>query len=242
MASVKAHYEQLLSGVYSWMSGGFEAAVQRNTRFFNDHGIVPKGSGVAVDLGAGCGFQSIPLAKAGYSVTAIDLDQNLINELHHHAQDLEITTIQGDLLDFDKTVAGPAELFVCMTDTILHLATEDQVTILFNKVFQTLEPQGKFILTFRDLTGELTGTDRFIPVKSDDDTILTCFLEYGAQTVKVHDLVYKKTGGEWHFSKSVYKKLRLPESWVVDHLSQCGFKKIDTSVEHGTITIIGGKE
>ena len=242
MASVKTHYEQLLSGVYSWMSGGFEAAVQRNTQFFNDHGITPKGSGVAVDLGAGCGFQSIPLAKAGYSVTAIDLDQNLINQLKEQSKQLEIAAIQGDLLDFDKAVAGNAELFVCMTDTLLHLETKDQVLLLFNKVFDKLEPKGKLILTFRDLTFELSGTDRFLPVKSDEDTILTCFLEYETQTVKVHDLVYKKTGGTWHFSKSFYRKLRLSEAWVADQLSRCGFNKIDTCVKNGLVTIIGGKE
>ena len=35
----------------------------------------------AVDLGAGCGFQAIPLARLGFAVTAIDLDRKLLAEL-----------------------------------------------------------------------------------------------------------------------------------------------------------------
>jgi len=78
MATVEAHYQDVLSGVYSWMLGGFDVQIAKNRSFFENHHIQPKGSGVAVDLGAGCGFQSIPLAEIGYSVTAIDLDDNLL--------------------------------------------------------------------------------------------------------------------------------------------------------------------
>ncbi|MCG8553288.1 MAG: class I SAM-dependent methyltransferase [Desulfobacterales bacterium] len=241
MASVKEHYGQLLSDIYSWMSGGFETGVRRNTQFFNKHGLSPKGSGVAVDLGAGCGFQSIPLAKAGYSVTAIDLDPKLIHELKGQSKDLGITTVRADLFDFDKIINSSAELIVCMTDTILHLASKEKVALLFCKIFSALEPGGKFILTFRDMTHELTDTDRFLPVKSDENTIFTCFLEYEPGTVKVHDLVYKKTDGAWTFQKSFYRKLRLSPKWITEQLSQSGFKRTEEFVENGCITIIGSK-
>ena len=48
-------------------------------------GITPARSGRAVDLGAGCGFQSIPLARLGFAVTAIDIDRKLLDELHRNA-------------------------------------------------------------------------------------------------------------------------------------------------------------
>ena len=72
MATVKQHYNEVLSDVYSWMFGGFESGIQRNIEFINKHKLNPQGSGIAVDLGAGCGFQSIPLARAGtLSATAL---------------------------------------------------------------------------------------------------------------------------------------------------------------------------
>ncbi len=241
MATVKKHYAEVLSDVYSWMFGGFESGIERNVKFINKHQLIPKGSGIAVDLGAGCGFQSIPLAKAGYSVTAIDLDSKLLNELKSNSGNLRINPIQGDLIDFDKTIKSGVELIVCMTDTIVHLESKEKVTSLFAKAFAALEPEGKFFITFRDLTYELTDTDRFLPVKSDENIIFTCFLEYESETVKVYDIVYKKSGGEWNLFKSFYRKLRLSGEWVTEQLSQCGFKKIDSTVDNGLITIIASK-
>ena len=81
MASVKEHYQSHLSDYYSWMYGGFELKVSENRRFFQDQHVRPEHSGLAVDLGAGSGFQSIPLAELGFKVTAIDLSQKLLDEL-----------------------------------------------------------------------------------------------------------------------------------------------------------------
>ena len=237
MSTVKQHYDEVLSDVYSWMYGGFANNIQRYTEFFNKEKLSPQGSGIAIDLGAGCGFQSIPLAKAGYSVTAIDFDANLLSELKSNADGLEITTIQGDLLDFDKSLNTDAELVVCMTDTILHLESKEKVASLFAKVFAALETDGKFIITFRDLTYELKETDRILPVRSDESTIFTCFLEYELETVKVHDIVYQKSDNAWKLSKSFYRKLRLSRAWMSEELSQAGYSKVDSTVENGVIRI-----
>ncbi|MBT3322641.1 MAG: class I SAM-dependent methyltransferase [Anaerolineae bacterium] len=237
MATIQEHYNEVLSDVYSWMYGGFESNIQRYTDIFNKKKLSPQGSGIAIDLGAGCGFQSIPLAKAGYFVTAIDLDAKLLNELKRNSADLEIKVLQGDLMGFDKDLDTKAELVVCMTDTILHLDSRAKVISLFAKVFAALESGGKFIISFRDLTYELKEIERILPVRSDESTIFTCFLEYEPETVKVHDILYRKVNEEWKLSKSYYRKLRLSKAWVNEELSQAGFSKTDLEVENGLITI-----
>ena len=242
MADVNEHYDEVLSNIYSWMCGGFETAIQRNTDFFNAHRLHPRGSGIAIDLGAGCGFQSIPLARTGYSVTAMDLSAPLLEELKQNARGLKIKTVQGDMTTFDRHIDTGVELMVCMTDTFLHLDSKESVISLFQKSFSALEAGGKLILTFRDLTHELKNTDRFLPVKNDEDIIFTCFLEYEPETVKVHDLVYQRIDSQWKLSKSFYRKLRLSEEWVTRHLSECGFGTIEATEQNGLVTIIGSKE
>lgn len=68
---------------------------------------------------------------------------------------------------------------------------------------------GRFLLTFRDLTEALAGIARFTPVRSEDIAILTCFRDYEPEGVIIHDLVYRRQDGVWHFSGSCYRKLRL---------------------------------
>ena len=238
MATVKQHYADVLAEVYSWMSGGFDRALGKNVEFFQQYKIAPKGSGTAIDLGAGCGFQSIPLALLGFTVTAIDLDEKLLDELQKNSGELAIATIQDDLINFEQYINNEAELIICMTDTLLHLESKDKVTSLFNKVFSSLENDGRFIITFRDLSHELSGLDRFIPLKSDEQTILTCFLEYELDTVKVHDLVYQKNNDSWKLNKSFYRKLRLSPQWVDEKLRNAGFGQIETEVNNGLVIII----
>ncbi len=84
-----------------------------------------------------------------------------------------------------------------------------------------------FVITYRDLTTELHGTDRFIPVRSDDNKIMTCFLEFeNADSVVVHDLVYVRHATGWSLNKSSYRKLRLGVGWMRKELGNAGFTVI----------------
>ena len=238
MANVEQHYDQVLSDVYSWMYGGYDSALPRYAEFFSSRGITPARSGRAVDLGAGCGFQSIPLARLGFAVTAIDIDRKLLDELSEHAGDADIAIVHGNLLEFERHVHGPVELAVCMVDTLVHLESKAAVRDLFAKIHRALEPRGRFVITYRDLSREALELDRFIPVRADDSTILTCFVEYETETVKVHDLVYRKVDGAWTFRKSFYRKLRLAQAWVEAELREAGFVLAEAGVERGFVTLV----
>ena len=195
----------------------------------------------AVDLGAGCGFQAIPLARLGFSVTAIDRDRKLLAELQAHAGGESIETICADLVDFRRHARQPVELVVCMVDTLLHLASQDVVEHLFDDVRAALEPGGTFIATFRDFSVAAEELDRFISVRSDEHTIFTCFLEFEPATVKVHDLVYRCIEGDWKFAKSYYRKLRLSTAWVVSTLRAVGFQKVETGLDRGLVVVTATK-
>ena len=85
-------------------------------------------------------------------------------------------------------------------------------------------PGGKFVISYRDLSAEATGLDRFIPVYADEGKVMTCFLEFDrSDAVLVHDLVYSLGGHQWILEKSSYRKLRLPIDWLEDAMVRFGF-------------------
>ena len=238
MADVKTHYENLLAAYYSWMLDGFEQKLEDNRTCFQDHGIQSELSGVAIDLGAGCGFQSIPLAEAGFNVIAIDTSHDLLAELKKNAGQLPVDTVEDDLLNFSQHGPKVAELIVCMGDTLTHLDTLEQVQGLFENVYQALGENGRLVLSFRDLTAEMKDLERFIPIRSEDNLIFTCFLEYEKEHVKVHDIVYEKADGQWQMKKSFYRKLRIPPEWKRECLLRIGFEIQTFDIQSGMVTII----
>jgi hypothetical protein len=107
------------------------------------------------------------------------------------------------------------------------------VTRLFAELGQLLEPGGTFIVSYRDLSEEAHDLQRFIPVRSDDTAIMTCFLEYEPETVLVHDMLYTREDDHWNFQVSNYRKLRLAAGWVREQLGAAGFRVMTSKVERG---------
>lgn len=242
MVSVRDHYENHLAPYYAWICGGVEHNLELNRNFFKAHNIQPLDTGRAFDLGSGCGFQSIPLAEMGFRVVALDLSARLLGELKNNAAHLPIATICDDVSNFSNYVRGNIDLVICMGDTLTHLATLEKVVALIQQAYTALVPGGGMILSFRNLSQPLVGLDRFIPVRSNDTTIFTCFLEYEKNTVQVHDIVYQKKKGQWILHTSAYRKLIISSEWTRSHLQQAGFKIDLYSESKGLISIIALKK
>jgi SAM-dependent methyltransferase len=206
------------------MVGDIDAAMSRADAELEAIGIPANGTGIAVDLGAGFGMHSVPLARRGYQVTAVDTYEPLLSELETRAGSLPIRTVNANLLEFKSHVPQPAAVIVCMGDTLTHLPDTASVEALFKAISATLVPGGLFAVTFRDYaSAALKGDGRFILVRSDENRILTCFLEYGETRVQVHDVLHERDGGQWRLRLSSYPKLRLSPEWVVTALASLGF-------------------
>lgn len=239
--TVKEHYDNHLGRFYSWMTGDFHTKTSEFKSFLTDNFIRPESNKIAVDLGAGHGLQSIPLAEMGFRVLAIDFNQQLLDELKVNAKDLDVTAINDDIKKVEKFAYKP-ELIVCCGDTLSHLDNKIEVKTFMENIVKSLDKNGKVILSFRDYSTKLTGTDRFIPVKSDDNKILTCILDYEDEFVFVTDLLHERTDGVWKQKVSTYKKVRLLTNEIAGHLEGNGMTIKFNQIVNRLTTIIAIKE
>jgi 2-polyprenyl-3-methyl-5-hydroxy-6-metoxy-1,4-benzoquinol methylase len=238
MATSATHYETHLGPVYSWMLGDLDAAFARGASEIDDLPL-PAGRGVAVDLGAGLGLHSLALAKRGFDVVAFDNCEMLLGELRARGGSAPIVIHNADLLEFRRFLPDPAQVIVCMGDTLTHLPALSAVDSLLTAVAAALPRAGVFAATFRDYaTVALKGEQRFILVRADDTRILTCFLEYQDHQVMVHDLLHEKEQGRWRQAISSYPKLRLAPSWVMVKLSALGFSAKRDDTQSGMVRIV----
>jgi phospholipid N-methyltransferase len=237
---VKQHYQNLLSQHYTWTFGD-----KRYTQNLNLLTKYIKKQSTIIDLGCGSGFQSIPLIDQNHDVFCIDSCTALLNELKQERPQANI--IEGDLLLFNQFITTKVNVIICMGDTLTHLSSLAEIKELFEKVFQQLESGGLFIVQYRDLSKPLLNSDRFIPVRSDERTVFTCFLEWETEgeedgsgcLVKVHDLVHVKKGiGAWELMTSWYRKLGLTPEYLIRIAQEIGFQVQESTLDDSRMVLL----
>jgi SAM-dependent methyltransferase len=238
MSTVEEHYARHLAPVYLWMAGGAEAALQAGAAEIEALQLPLAPGAAVVDLGAGFGMHTIALARQGARVTAIDSSPELLRTLADLGRGLPIRTIEGDLLAFRQHLKEAPSAILCMGDTLTHLPTRDNVESLMQSAAAALAPGGVLVLTFRDYTVPLEGDQRFIPVRSDEDRILTCFLEYEPDAVVVHDILHRRTQQGWETRVSHYRKLRLAPDRLVDAMQSHGLEVRRESGMRGMVRLV----
>lgn len=218
-----SHYDDHLGEIYAWMLGGLGTALARAEEEIAELHVHPRLGRLAVDLGAGLGAHARALARRGFEVTAIDACGRLLHELSAVPDATSITPVHGRLEAFERHLDRRPELVVCLGDTLTHLDDENSLDGLLGRIARLLEPGGRFITSFRDYSTPLEGTARFIPVRSDADRILDCFLEYSDSHVTVHDVLHERRGPKWTLKVSRYRKLRIAPDWFESRLLELGF-------------------
>ncbi len=234
----KAHYDTHLSLFYEWMLGDYNKNVKAFEQFLVEKNLSKGENKKALDLGAGNGAQSIALARHHYEVIAVDFCERLIYDLDGKKKGLPVTTIVYDISGFISKTSEKFDLIVCWGDTLTHLPNMESIIDVIEKCSQLLMPQGKIVFSFRDYTNELLGSDRFIPVKSDANRILTCFLEYLPEQVRVTDIIHQKIGGKWEQRTSYYYKTRLEKGTFTELLVTNGFKLQHSESGNGMLTFV----
>jgi predicted RNA methylase len=240
--AVQDHYNIFLAGNYTWMCGGWEEQIRINRHFFSSHTVMPRDNGVAIDLGAGNGFQSVPLAMLGYSVTAVDFCQPLLDALRTNAGDLPIVTVNSDILQYSSWSGRNPALIVCMGDTLTHLPDLPSVTSLIRHCHTELEPGGTLVLSLRDYSSVPAGTTECIPVCRNDNRIFLCSLKYHEKNVMVEDILYSRDGGSWRRHAGRYSKIRIHPDHLARIVRTAGFTLHFSEFRDSKITIIAVKE
>lgn len=238
MATVEAHYRDHLAPVYAWMAGGMEAAWAAGSAELDELRLEPRPGDLALDLGAGFGMHAVPLARRGVNVLALDSSAQLLDALQRNAVGLPLQAVRDDLLSFPRHLRQSPRFILCMGDTITHLPDMASLERLAGMAAKAIARGGLFVITFRDYSQALVGDRRFVHVRSDKDRILTCFLEYEAQVVKVHDVLHQRRGDAWEMTVSSYPKLRVQPEQLIDQLRSVGFSVVRQAGLRGMVRLV----
>lgn len=100
--------------------------------------------GTLLDIGCGTGTLSLAFAKAGFTVTATDLSEEMLHILSFRAaeEELELDIAVYDMLD---PIPGSYDTIIASMDVINHLSDLEDVSFGFTNIYEAVNPNGVFI-------------------------------------------------------------------------------------------------
>lgn len=101
-----------------------------------------------LDLGAGPGRHALPLARSGYTVTALDTSAALLEQLRESAGKLPIELIEADMREFTRPQTF--DLVLVMWTSFGYFEDEDDHVRVLGNIRESLRPGGRLVL---DLVG-----------------------------------------------------------------------------------------
>ena len=193
---------------------------------FSEYGISPE---LVCDLACGTGNVTIPLAKRGSDMTAIDVSEDMLNVAREKSEGLDILYLNQDMTTLD--LYGTMGAFICMIDGINYVLAPKSLLNMFTKMKRCfMDNDALFIFDistrykFKHTIGSntfvypgknifYTWQNRYIDKKNISDMFLTFFIRSGKK--------YRR-----------FEERHLQHSYSVSELKfllkKSGFKRIDT--------------
>lgn len=102
-----------------------------------------------LDIGSGTGRNTLPLAKAGFQVDAIELAPVFVEHLRSliTEENLKVNVSQGDVLQTDTKIKVAHYDLVLVAEVISHFRNLDQVKLLLARMCDALKPGGKLLFS-----------------------------------------------------------------------------------------------
>ncbi|MFZ5988803.1 MAG: class I SAM-dependent methyltransferase [Bacillota bacterium] len=155
-----------------------------------------------LDVACGSGGYSIELAKAGYKVTAVDIEDEMIIKVKDKADKagLNIEAYKCDMRELSDTIGGKFDTIFCIGNSIVHLSSLHEVKEALKQMKGLLDEEGSLIL-------QIINYDRIIkhnltqlpPIRND---------EIGLEFIRKYEYVEDKNVINFNTTLAVENKTR----------------------------------
>ncbi|MEW5816149.1 MAG: methyltransferase domain-containing protein [Spirochaetota bacterium] len=187
---------------------------------------------IVLDLACGTGTYSFPLAQASFRVIGIDSNSSMIEKAKRKVSNNNPSFYCQDIKSLKNLALPGLDGAFCIGNSIVHLATKDEVYKALQDIKTLLMPEGRVILQIVNYDRVLNKDIRELPTlsgenvtmyrrysKSDDPKKIVFTIELAVNTSK------EAGSGEFRIQESI-PLLALQSKDLTGMVSDAGFKNI----------------
>lgn len=186
-----------------------------------------KENGKVLDLASGTGNYSIALAKEGYNVAAVDLDEEMVNhvEAKNRAEGTNVKPYVMDMKKIDSLGENTYDGIVCIGNSLVHLNSTDEIKEVLNKMYNILSDDGVVILQIVNYDRILKYDVKELPLIDRPESGVKFVRNYDIEDGKVLFKTKLIINGERTYDNCI-KLYPLQSQELVTYLKEAGFTDI----------------
>jgi len=185
-----------------------------------------------VDVACGMGEAAIIFAKQGHNVLGIDISTHMLDYAikKSKTEKVNVKWIQDDMRNLNLT--SEVDLVTCMYDAINFMTTQDDIYLVFDRIFKSLRKNGQFIFDMYTLLGlaEKWGSKVEIHTNTDNYFVVSQTawdVENSINTKILYGVTYNGVHWDKWCEKHVAKAY--PIEIIKENLAEVGFNEIRIS-------------
>lgn len=177
-----------------------------------------------LDVACGSGGYSIELKNFGYNVTAIDLDESMINKLKKRDESIDARVL--NMLEIDK-LNKKFDLIFCIGNSMVHLDNNDEIYKFLNKCKNSLKQGGHILIQIVNYDRVLKKNIKSLPTIENEKAglIFERYYEYLPENHKIDFKTILKVDG---FNLENHELLHpITSTELLELLKELEFKNIN---------------
>ncbi|MDF2987683.1 MAG: methyltransferase family protein [Eubacterium sp.] len=181
-----------------------------------------------LDVACGTGGYSLELCRQGYNVTAVDLDNKMLEQLGEKmkADGSSVEIIQANMLQVDQKLSSKFNLAFCIGNSLVHLENIQQIKEFLSNTKKLLENDGSLVLQIINFDRIILRDIKSLPTIENKDVGLTFERNYNydKQNKSISFLTRLNVEGKSYDNQVPLYPLRQDE--LIEALTAAGFKKL----------------
>ncbi|MDF2524777.1 MAG: methyltransferase type 11 [Clostridiales bacterium] len=133
-----------------------------------------------LDVACGSGGYSLELAKAGFRMTASDLDDAMVSKARDkaHKAGLNINILQSDMQELEGKLKEKFDCIFCIGNSIVHLGSTGEIQKALSQMYNLLEDSGSLVLQIINYDRVIKFGINELPLLKDDSIGLEFIRKY----------------------------------------------------------------